>query len=79
MMRAKKEPKRMEVFNPYDADKFPDTIPFPALGLIVTTRSEEIPVPKLNKFSEAGFSILAFVTWIFPTCQAMLPLRFMTK
>lgn len=41
--------KKKEMFKPYDAAALPDSMPFPGLALVATTKGEEIPVPKLNK------------------------------
>ncbi|KAJ7021329.1 hypothetical protein C8F04DRAFT_1195574 [Mycena alexandri] len=48
-MAAKKTTKPKAMFKPYDADDVPDIMPFPELSYVATTKSEEIPVPKLNE------------------------------
>ncbi|KAJ7032240.1 hypothetical protein C8F04DRAFT_1262203 [Mycena alexandri] len=41
--------KKKEMFKPYDAAAVPDSMPFPDLALVATTKGEETPVPKLNQ------------------------------
>ncbi|KAJ7846639.1 hypothetical protein B0H13DRAFT_2407768 [Mycena leptocephala] len=46
---AKKHTKVKEMFKPYDAEAVPDSMPFPELALVTTTKGEETAVPKLNQ------------------------------
>ncbi|KAJ7438426.1 hypothetical protein FB451DRAFT_1192661 [Mycena latifolia] len=46
---AKKETKTKEMFKPYNAAAVPDSMPFPALALVATTKGEETAVPRLNE------------------------------
>jgi hypothetical protein len=46
---AKKQTKVKEMFKPYDAEAVPDSMPFPELALVTTTKGEETAVPKLNQ------------------------------
>jgi hypothetical protein len=41
--------KPKEMFQPYDAAKVPDIMPFPELGGVGTTKGDEMAVPKLNE------------------------------
>ncbi|KAJ7863688.1 hypothetical protein B0H13DRAFT_2564524 [Mycena leptocephala] len=50
---AKKQIKAKEMFKPYDANAVPDSMPFPKLVLVTTTKGEETAVPVLNKHQQS--------------------------
>ncbi|KAJ7718420.1 hypothetical protein DFH07DRAFT_784953 [Mycena maculata] len=47
--KASKPSKPKEMFKAYDPDDVPDSMPFPELALVATTKGEETAVPKLNE------------------------------
>jgi hypothetical protein len=41
------------MFKPYNPDDVPDNMPFPELGLVATTKGDEIAVPRLNEYQRS--------------------------
>lgn len=42
------KPKVKEMFKPYDPNDVPEVMPFPELALVLTTKGQDMAVPKLN-------------------------------
>ncbi|KAJ7926090.1 hypothetical protein B0H13DRAFT_1862601 [Mycena leptocephala] len=53
MTRKKTEPKIKGMFKTYDPDEVPDSMPFPELASLATSKGEEIAVPKLNEYQQS--------------------------
>ncbi|KAJ7738673.1 hypothetical protein DFH07DRAFT_778958 [Mycena maculata] len=51
--KASKPSKPKEMFKVYDPDDVPDSMPFPELALVATTKGEETAVPKLNEHQQS--------------------------